>query len=104
MVSGFGSSSHPGMTTSIDRRFADRRAEIRLEEIEVAALIGLPDMAGEHPAIAALEAGLRLLPRRAAFCHFGLGDVEVDCARGDVERDLVAVSHQRQRPADIGSV
>src|SRR5580698_9798501 len=56
----------------VDRRLSDRRAEIGLEEIEVAAFIGLADMAGEHPAIAALEAGLWLLPRRAALCHFGL--------------------------------
>ena len=42
----------------VNRRLVDRRAEPGLEEIEVAAFIGLLDVAGEHPAIAALEARL----------------------------------------------
>src|SRR5688500_3592847 len=44
---------------SVDRRLGDRRAEGRLEEVEVAALIGLQDVAAEHPAVAALVARRR---------------------------------------------
>src|SRR6202012_1550486 len=51
----------------INRGLADRGAEIRFQEIEIAALIGLLDMAREHPAIAALVASLRLLPGRATL-------------------------------------
>src|SRR5450631_147608 len=101
--SGSGPSDHPGMTgVSINHGLADRRAKIRFEEVKVAALIGLPDVAGEHPAIAALEAGLRLFPCGAALCQLRLRNIEIDAARGDVERDAVAVLHERQRPADIG--
>src|SRR3954468_25101255 len=52
----------------INRRLLDRGAKAGFEEVEVAAFIGLPDMPREHPAIAALEARLRLLPFGAAFC------------------------------------
>src|SRR5262249_11306530 len=89
-------------SASINRGFIDRLAETGLEEIEVASLIGLLDVLGEHPAIAALEAALGLLPGGAAFCQFRLIHIEIDGARGDIERDLVAILHQRQRAADIG--
>src|SRR3954471_15232935 len=46
----------------VNRRFADRRAKVRLEEVEVATVIGLFDVFCEHPTIAALEAALGLLP------------------------------------------
>src|ERR1700719_4204860 len=85
-----------------DRRLADRLAKGGFKKIEVAAFIGLLDVLGEHPAIAALEPRLRLLPLRAALVQLGLGHIEVDGARGDIERDLVAVLHQRERAADIG--
>src|ERR1700681_3490983 len=101
--SGSGPADHPGMTgVSINRRLADRRAKTRFEEVKIAALIGLFDVAGEHPAIAALEAGFGGLPFGAAFGQLRLRNIEIDAARGDVERNAVAVLHQRQRPADIG--
>src|SRR5258707_15206696 len=65
--SGSGPSDHPGMTGSINRRLADRRAKAGFEEIEVAAFTALFDVPGEHPAITALKAALRLLPFGAAF-------------------------------------
>src|SRR5258707_123987 len=90
------------VTRLINRRFIDRRAESGLEEIEIAALVGLFDVPRNHPAIAALESALRLLPIGAAFGELGLGHIEVDGAGGDIQRDAVAILHQRQRAADIG--
>src|SRR4051812_44614327 len=86
----------------VNRGLADRRAEIGLEEVEVAAVIGLLDVLGEHPAIAALEAAFGLLPGGAALVELGLRHIEIDGAGSDIERDAVAVPHQRQRSADIG--
>src|SRR3954462_3581958 len=85
----------------VNRGLADRRAEIGLEEVEVAAVIGLLDVLGEHPAIAALEAALGLLPGGAALVELGLRHIKIDGAGSDIERDAVAVPHQRQRSADI---
>src|SRR5437660_5433642 len=84
----------------VDRRLVDRLAKSGLQKIEVAAFIGLLDVAGEHPAIAALVTRLRRLPCGAALCELSLRHIEVDGAGVDVERDLVAGSHQGQRPAD----
>src|SRR5450631_41046 len=94
--------ARPGMTTLINRRLADRRTKAGFEEVKVAAFIGLLDVAGEHPAIAALESGFGLLPFGAAFCQLRLRHIEIDAARSDVERNAVAVLHQRQRAADVG--
>src|ERR1041385_849322 len=103
MDSGLATSSRPGMTGHlINRGLLHRRAKAGFEEVEVAALVGLPDMPGEHPAIAALEPGLRLLPCSAAFCKLGVRNIEADGAGGDVDRDKVAVLHQCQRTSDIG--
>src|SRR5437763_10452913 len=82
---------------SVNRRLADRRAEIGLQEVEVAAVIGLLDVLGEHPAIAALEAALGRLPVGAALFELGFRDLEIDGAGGNIERDAVAVPDQRQR-------
>src|SRR5215471_3167237 len=100
--SGVDASHRPGTTSKslVDGRLADGCAEGGFEKVEVAAFIGLLDVAREHPAIAAREATLRLLPFGAAFGKLGLGDIEVDGARGDIERDAVAVLHQRERTAD----
>src|SRR5258708_2792748 len=100
--SGLAAAPRPGMTALINRWFADRLAESGFQEIEIAAFIGLLDVAREHPAIAALEAAFGLLPFGAAFCEFGLGHIEIDGARGDVEGDAVAVAHQGERSADEG--
>src|SRR5690349_13821007 len=90
------------MPESINRGLVDRLAEAGLEEVEVAAFIGLLDMFREHPAIAALEAALGRLPFGSALGKLGLAHVETDGARGDIERDSVAVLHERQWPADKG--
>src|SRR5215472_18422049 len=87
---------------SVNRRLTDRLAKAGLEEIEIAAFIGLLDVTRKHPAVAALEARGGLLPLGAAPGELRLAHIEVDAARGDVERDLVAVPHQRQRSANIG--
>src|ERR1041385_7193240 len=101
MDSGLATSSRPGMTGHlINRGLLDRRAKAGFEEVEVAALVGLLDMPREHPAIAAFEPRLRLLPFGAAFCKLGFRDIEMDGAGCNVERDAVAVPHQRQRAAD----
>jgi hypothetical protein len=75
MDSGLKASPCPGMTGLINHGLADRRAKIRLEKIEIAALIGLLDVLCEHPAIAALETALGLLPLGTAFFQFGLGHI-----------------------------
>src|SRR5690242_20296262 len=90
------------MTALIDRRLPYGRTESSLQKIEIAAFIGLLDVFGEHPAIAALEAPLGRLPFGAAFGQLRLRYIEVDGAGVDVERDHVAISNQRQRAADIG--
>src|SRR5256885_10982396 len=54
-------SSRP-LTRSEDVGLADRRTERGLEEIEVAALVGLQDVPRVHPAVAALEARRRRGP------------------------------------------
>src|SRR5712671_6931296 len=78
----------------INRRLTDRRSKTGLKEIEIATFIGLLDVPGEHPAIAALKTALRRLPFGAAFGQFRLRHIEVDGAGVDVERDAVAVLHQ----------
>src|SRR5690348_14357564 len=103
MDSGLAAARRPGMTGElINHRLSDGRAETGFEEIEIAAFIGLLDVAGEHPAIAALEAAFGRLPCRAAAGEFVLRHIEADAARRDVERDAIAAAHQRERPADIG--
>src|ERR1700751_1653163 len=87
---------------SKNRRLVDRRSEGGFEKIEVAALVGLLDVVSEHPAIAALEPRFGLLPCGTAPGEFCLAHIELDGARRDVERDPVAILHQRQRTADIG--
>src|SRR5215831_858613 len=46
----------------VNRGLIDRLAKTGFQEIEITAFVGLLDVFGEHPAIAALEALLRLLP------------------------------------------
>src|SRR5436190_11635589 len=75
----------------VNRRLLHRLAKSGLQKIEVAAFIGLLDVAGEHPAVAALIAWLRRLPCGAALCELRLRHIEIDRAGADIERDLVAV-------------
>ena len=55
--------------------FADGRAKVRLQKVEIAPFVGLLDMLGEHPAITAFVMCLRLLPRRAPLFQLGLRDI-----------------------------
>ena len=71
---------------------ADRIAEAGLEEVEVAALVGLQDVLGEHPAIAAAEPGLRLYPGRPARRQFIIAHQHVEPAVRHVEPHGVAIS------------
>src|SRR5262245_35542291 len=48
------------------------------EEIEIAAFVGLPDMGGEHGAVAAKVARRGLFPGRTAAVEFLLRDVQVN--------------------------
>src|SRR5207247_4388765 len=70
------------------------------EEIEVAAFVGLPDMGGEHGAIAAGVARRGLLPGCAAAIELFLGDVEMDAPRRHVQLDRVAGFYEGQWATD----
>src|SRR5262245_22872821 len=80
-------------------RLAGRRTAT--EEVEVAAIVGLPDMGREHRAVAALEARRRRLPGGAAAVELLLADGEVDAAIGDIDLDRIAGLHEGERSADI---
>src|SRR5665213_3394348 len=58
------------------RHFAEWR-----QEIEVAAVVGLPNMLGIKRAVTARITRRRLLPGRLAARHLVVGDVQVDAAR-----------------------
>src|SRR5258708_27043225 len=72
---------------SVDRGFIDRRAEAVFEEIEISALVGLPYIAREHPAIAALVAGFGLLLFAPALRQLLLRNVEIAVTRLPIHRD-----------------
>src|SRR6266850_6032838 len=76
----------------------DRRSS--LEEVEVAALVGLADVAREDGAIAARELLLRLAPGALPARQLGGIHLEVELALVDVELDQVTGFHQRERTAD----
>ena len=59
-------------------------------------------MRGVEPAPTAGMGGLRRSPLGAAAGQLGFGDAQLEAATGNVQLDLVAISHQRQRPADGG--
>ena len=80
--------------------FRFRNGTAGLKKIEIAALVGLPDMFGIKRPIAARIFRGGLLPRRLAARHFGIADVEVDAALVDVDLDLVAGLHEGERTAD----
>src|SRR5262245_35719120 len=61
-----------------------------LQKVEIAALIGLADVVGEHRAIAARVFRRRLRPGRLAAGHLLFTDVQMDAASVDVDFDLVA--------------
>src|SRR5687767_8659498 len=92
---------HPlSRKSSENVRLSYRRAEAGLQEIEVAAFVRLLDMPREHPAIAALIAGLLCRQAFAAPCELCVGHLQRDGARWNIDCDGVAGSHQCQRPPD----
>src|SRR6516165_5010980 len=82
---------------SVDFRLGNR--PLAGEEIEIAAFVGLPDMGGEHGAVAAKVARRGLFPGRAAAVEFLLRDVQVDAPCRHVHLDRVAGLNERQWPA-----
>src|SRR5213596_1319376 len=91
-------SSAGGRRRSVDFRFGN--LPLAGEEIEVAAFVGLPDMGGEHGAIAAGVARRGLLPGCAAAIELFLGDVEMDAPRRHVQLDRVAGFYEGQWATD----
>jgi len=71
----------------MDLRFSDRL--LAGEKIEIAALVGLADMLGEHRAVAARIMRRRRPPGGAPAGKLLLADVQMDAARGDVDLDLI---------------
>src|SRR6202034_3040624 len=70
------------------------------EKIKIAALVGLADMLGIHRAVAAQKVRRRWCPGGATACQFLIADVKMDFSRRDIDLDLVAGLHQRERAAD----
>src|SRR5438105_14105536 len=70
------------------------------EEVEIAALVGLADMARENGAVAALEFARRRCPGVFSSREFGFIYRQVQFAPLDVELDEVAVAHDFERAAD----
>src|SRR5205085_5856473 len=71
-----------------------------LQKIEVATLVRLTDMFGEHGPIAARIARRWRLPGGTAAVELVVGHVQMDTPRGHIDLDRVAALHERQRPAD----
>src|SRR5690348_9632156 len=76
-----------------------RHRRLALQEIEVAALVGLTDMLGEHRAVAARIFRRRLFPGGLAAGELSVADVQMDRALVDVDLDLVAGLHEIKRAA-----
>src|SRR4051794_16044152 len=84
----------------MDLGFGSRRSG--LEEVEVAALVGLGDVLQEQRPVSARVLRRWRLPFRAAFGEFVVADVEGEPAGGDVEFDDVAVLDKGEWAADRG--
>src|SRR5215218_6207762 len=84
---------------SVDLRLRHRRAG--LQEVEVAALVGLRDVLQVQRAVAAAVLRGRLLPVGAALLQLLVGHLELETAPRDVQLDQVAGADQRQRPPDV---
>src|SRR5260370_24455117 len=85
---------------SVNFRLRDARSA--LQKIEVAAFVGLADVLREDGAVAALEFAGRGLPGAFSLLQFCLGNLQVQNPLVDIELDEVAVSDQRERPANVG--
>src|SRR5262245_55901605 len=77
-----------------------RHGRTVLQEIEVAAGVGLADVLLEHAAVAALVAGRQRHPGGAALRQLRVRDAEVQVALSHVDLDLIAGPDESQRPAD----
>src|SRR6266850_6651513 len=84
----------------MDLRLRDRRGA--LQEVKIAALVGLLHMPSEDRTIAARKLALGLAPGALALGELGGIDLEVELAPLHVELDQVAAPDQRERPADEG--
>src|ERR687887_104144 len=76
----------------------DRRRA--LEEIEVAALVRLLDVAREECAVAARELRRGRAPGALAAGELGGLHLQVELALLDVELDQITAPHERERAAD----
>src|SRR5512138_1730510 len=74
----------------VDLGLTGRRSEPCLQEVEVAALVGLLDVLGEHPAVAAPEARRRRHPFASSASQFVVGHPHVEGAVRNVHLDDVA--------------
>src|SRR6266852_4416765 len=73
----------------------------RKQKIEIATLVGLPDMGRIHRPVSALVMRRRRAPGAAAAREFFVGDVEMDAPRIGVDLDLIAGLHESKRPAHV---
>src|SRR3954462_5260110 len=78
---------------SMDFRIGCRRSSV--QEIEIAAFVGLRDMPREKRAIPSTEARRRGFPLRATLREIGIAHLELELAFIDVELDQVTVLHER---------
>src|SRR5438552_15164391 len=78
------------------------RGRPRLEEIEIAALVGLRDVLEVELAETARVARCRRLPGGAAARELVRIDEKLQLSRRHVERDAVAVADEGERAADEG--
>src|SRR5690606_13018025 len=85
------------MTASIDGGLGHRAAPV--EKVEVAALVGLRDMALVERGEGALVARRRRRPFGTPAGEFGLVDAHVEPAGRDIEFDEIAGPQEGQRPA-----
>src|SRR5205085_8935639 len=75
------------------------RAALADQEVEVGAVARLQHMVDVELPVAALEWRFGRLPTGAALLQLTLAHQELQLALRDVQLDLVAVAHERQRAA-----
>src|SRR5262245_3687602 len=83
---------------SVDFRL--RHRSLSLQEIKVAALVGLADMLGKHRTIAAWIFRRRRFPGGLPPGELGVADVQMDHPFVDVDLDFVAGLDESERSAD----
>src|ERR1700753_3492705 len=73
---------------------------LALQEIEIATLISLADVLGEHCSVATRILRRGIFPGALAPRQLSVDDMEVDRALVDVDLDLVAGLHEIERTTD----